>query len=147
MVEVLARLFYLTGKSAYRDRADALMGAFAGEIQKNFFPLASFLNASEFAQNALQIVIVGQRGEADTDALLITLRAHSLPDLVLSDLQMPGLNGIEFIRRLHLFAPTVPVVLATGGRRLGGVPPRSRRSGRPAPRTFPAWSWWPRRPR
>jgi len=84
MVEVLARLFYLTGKSAYRDRADALMGAFAGEIQKNFFPLASFLNASEFAQNALQIVIVGQRGEADTDALLITLRAHSLPDLVLS---------------------------------------------------------------
>ena len=84
MVEVLARLFYLTGKSAYRDRADALMGAFAGEIQKNFFPLASFLNASEFAQNALQIVIVGQRGEADTEALLITLRAHSLPDLVLS---------------------------------------------------------------
>jgi uncharacterized protein YyaL (SSP411 family) len=84
MVEVLARLFYLTGKSAYRDRADALMGTFAGEIQKNFFPLASFLNASEFAQNALQVVIVGQRGEADTDALLITLRAHSLPDLVLS---------------------------------------------------------------
>ncbi len=84
MVEVLARLFYLTGKSSYRDRADALMGAFAGEIQRNFFPLASFLNASEFAQNALQIVIVGQRGEADTDALLITLRAHSLPDLVLS---------------------------------------------------------------
>jgi uncharacterized protein YyaL (SSP411 family) len=84
MVEVLARLFYLTGKSAHRDRADALMGAFAGEIQKNLFPLASFLNAGEFAQNALQIVIVGQRGEADTEALLITLRAHSLPDLVLS---------------------------------------------------------------
>ncbi len=84
MVEVLARLFYLTGKSPYRDRADALMGAFAGEVQRNFFPLASFLNAGEFAQNALQIVIVGERGEADTDALLITLRAHSLPDLVLS---------------------------------------------------------------
>jgi len=84
MVEVLARLFYLTGKSSYRDRADALMGAFAGEIQRNFFPLASFLNACEFAQNALQIVIVGQRGEADTEALLITLKAHSLPDLVLS---------------------------------------------------------------
>jgi uncharacterized protein YyaL (SSP411 family) len=84
MVEVLARLFYLTGKTAYRDRADALMGAFSGEIQKNFFPLASFLNACELAQEALQIVIVGQRGEADTDALLITLRSHSLPDLVLS---------------------------------------------------------------
>jgi uncharacterized protein len=89
MVGVLARLFYLTGKPAYRDRADALSGAFAGEIQKNFFPLASFLNAGEFARNALQVVIVGERGEADTQALLITLRAHSLPDLVLSVIE-PG---------------------------------------------------------
>jgi uncharacterized protein len=89
MVGVLARLFYLSGKSAYRDRADALSGAFAGEIQKNFFPLASFLNANEFAQNAIQVVIVGQRGTADTDALLKTLRGHSLPDLVFS-LVPPG---------------------------------------------------------
>ncbi len=89
MVGVLARLFYLSGKSAYRDRADALSGAFAGEIHKNFFPLASFLNANEFAQNAIQVVIVGQRGTADTDALLKTLRGHSLPDLVFS-LVPPG---------------------------------------------------------
>ena len=44
--------------------------------------MASFLNANEFAQNALQIVVVGQRGAADTGALLKILRAHSLPDLV-----------------------------------------------------------------
>lgn len=44
----------------------------------------------------------------------LQLAARRWPDLVVSDLQMPGLNGIEFIRRLHLFAPTVPVVLATG---------------------------------
>ena len=91
MVAVLARLFHLTGKPAYRDRADALSGAFAGEIQKNFFPLASFINAGEFAHSALQVVIVGVRGEADTEALLITLRAHSLPDLVFS-LIAPGEN-------------------------------------------------------
>ncbi len=84
MMGVLARLFYLTGKSAYRDRADGVAGAFAGEIGRNFFPLASFLNADEFAHNALQVVIVGQRGADDTDLLLKTLRAHSLPDLVFS---------------------------------------------------------------
>jgi CheY-like chemotaxis protein len=44
----------------------------------------------------------------------LQMAARRWPDLVVTDLQMPGLNGIEFIRRLHLFAPTVPVVLATG---------------------------------
>jgi CheY-like chemotaxis protein len=44
----------------------------------------------------------------------LQLASRRWPDLVLTDLQMPGLNGIEFIRRLHLFAPAVPVVLATG---------------------------------
>jgi uncharacterized protein YyaL (SSP411 family) len=89
MVGVLARLFYLTGNSSYRDRADAVSGAFAGEVARNFFPLASFLNATEFAQNAFQVVIVGARGASDADALLKTLRAHSLPDLVFS-LVAPG---------------------------------------------------------
>jgi uncharacterized protein YyaL (SSP411 family) len=84
MIGVLARLFYLTGKSSYRDRADAVSAAFAGEIQKNFFPLASFLNAHEFARNALQVVIVGRRGDADTQALLGVVHGHSLPDLVMS---------------------------------------------------------------
>jgi uncharacterized protein len=84
MVEVLARLFYLTGKSLYRDQAEALVGAFAGEIARNFFPLASFLNAGEFLQGALQLVIIGQREAADTQALLKAVLAHSLPDLVLS---------------------------------------------------------------
>jgi uncharacterized protein YyaL (SSP411 family) len=89
MVDVLARLFHLTGKTAYRDRAEALAGAFAGEVEKNFFPLASFLNAGEFASNALQVVIAGKRGSADTEALLTALRASSLPDLVFA-LVAPG---------------------------------------------------------
>ena len=52
--------------SAYRDRADALVGAFAGEIGRNFFPLASFINAQTFLQKALQVVIAGQPGAPDT---------------------------------------------------------------------------------
>ena len=44
----------------------------------------------------------------------LQIAAHGRPDLVLSDLQMPGISGIEFIRRLHTFAPSIPVVLMTG---------------------------------
>jgi uncharacterized protein YyaL (SSP411 family) len=89
MVGVLARLYYLTGESRYRDRAEALAGAFAGEIGRNFFPLASFINAQEFLRQALQVVIFGTPGAADTQALLAELKRHSLPDLVLTRLA-PG---------------------------------------------------------
>jgi two-component system, OmpR family, response regulator ResD len=42
---------------------------------------------------------------------LATLRR---PDLVLSDLQLPGMTGIELIRRARSFMHSVPVVLTTG---------------------------------
>ena len=84
MVGLLARLYYLTGESRYRDRAEALVGAFAGEIGRNFFPLASFINAQEFLRQALQVVIFGLPGAADTESLLAELKRHSLPDLVLT---------------------------------------------------------------
>lgn len=84
MVGVLARLYYLTGESAYRDRAEALVGAFAGEIGRNFFPLASFINAQSFLRNAVQVVIAGEAGAPDTVALLAALDHRSLPDLVLT---------------------------------------------------------------
>ena len=35
-------------------------------------------------------------------------------DVVVSDLDMPGMNGIELARRLHVFARRVPVILTTG---------------------------------
>jgi len=83
LLGVLARLFYLTGRTAFRERADALAAAFSGELARNFFPLASFLNAAELLIAADQLVIVGRRGEADTDALLATVARHCLPNRVL----------------------------------------------------------------
>src|SRR5262249_19650535 len=84
MVGVLARLYYLTGDSAYRDRAEAVVGAFAGEIGRNFFPLASFINAQTFLQNAQQVVIAGMPEAPDTKAMLQEVRRRSLPDLLLT---------------------------------------------------------------
>ncbi|MEI9988175.1 MAG: hypothetical protein WDN69_36800 [Aliidongia sp.] len=48
MVEVLARLYLLTGEESYRERAEALIAAFSGELERNFFPLASYLNGVDF---------------------------------------------------------------------------------------------------
>jgi len=35
-------------------------------------------------------------------------------DLVLSDIDMPGTNGLEFVRKLRQALPDVPVILMTG---------------------------------
>jgi len=41
--------------------------------------------------------------------------AHELvPDVIITDHLMPGLTGIELIRRLHIEKPNIPVILITG---------------------------------
>ena len=84
LVGVFAKLYYLTGKDDYREKAEALVGAFSGEVQRNFFPLSSLLNGSELLQSALQIVIVGDRSAPETAALREAVRTASLPNRVLT---------------------------------------------------------------
>ncbi len=84
MVGILARLFYLTGETAYRDRAEAIVVTFSGEVARNFFPLATLINTNETLQRAIQIVIRGERGAADTTALLRAVHEVSLPTKVLT---------------------------------------------------------------
>lgn len=83
MVEVLARLHHLTGDEAYLKRGEALLGAFAGEIQRNFFPLANLLNGNDFHLNAVDVVIIGVAEAADTQALLRAFHGQGLPTAVL----------------------------------------------------------------
>ena len=68
----------------YRERAEATIAAFSGELQRNFFPLATLLNAAEMLARGLQVTIVGTRDTGDTQALLRAVAtAASLPNLVL----------------------------------------------------------------
>ena len=71
-------------------------------------------------QDACDLIatVLGQAGYAvevavDGFAALATMAAYR-PDLVLTDLQMPGMNGIELIQRIHAVDDSVPVVLTTG---------------------------------
>ncbi len=83
ILSVLARLYYLTGKESYRARAEALIRAFSGEVNRNFFPLATLLNGAELLNSAVQVVIVGERETADTRTLFSAVRALCLPNRIL----------------------------------------------------------------
>jgi uncharacterized protein YyaL (SSP411 family) len=89
MVQVLGRLHLLTGDETYRDKAEALVAAFSGELERNFFPLATYLNGIDFVARALQIAIIGDRSAADTQQLLSTVERVALPNRVLQVI-LPG---------------------------------------------------------
>ncbi|MFG1461870.1 thioredoxin domain-containing protein [Xanthobacter sp. DSM 24535] len=84
MVEVLSTLFLLTGKPAYRTRAERQIGAFAGEVARNAIPLAAFLSGLDGFANSVQIVIRAGLGTAE---LLEAVRACCIPNLVLRVLE------------------------------------------------------------
>ena len=87
---MLARLHHLTGETAYRDRAEALVKAFSGELERNFSPLSTLANNSEVLRRAMQVVVCGTRAEEGTQALLDAVYATSLPNRVLTVLEPSG---------------------------------------------------------
>jgi uncharacterized protein len=79
LVGVLTRLAILTGDEKYRERAEEIIRAFAGEVGRNFFPLATLVNNAELAQTPTQIVLVGAAGDPGLAALRRAVYGVSLP--------------------------------------------------------------------
>jgi two-component system response regulator NreC len=52
-------------------------------------------------------------GEAENAGQAIELATRQQPDVVLMDISMPGLNGLEAIPRLHAVAPETKVLILT----------------------------------
>lgn len=75
--------------------------------------LTALMSASGYAAAA-----AGSGEEA-----LRALRAGAHPDIALVDLDLPGMNGLDFIRQLEQFDPTVFTVLITAanGERLAQI--------------------------
>ncbi|HEX6958016.1 MAG TPA: thioredoxin domain-containing protein [Ferrovibrio sp.] len=84
LVGVFARLWYLTGEVVWRERAQNLLDAFASEVARNFFPMGAYLNGFDLFNNAVQIAIIGQRGEANTEALVSAAYKVSLPNRIVA---------------------------------------------------------------
>ncbi len=84
MLEVLARLHYLTGDREPFEKATDIVRNFSAELGRNFFPLATFLNNFETLINGKQIIIVGKRDDMETGVLLSVLSEFSLPTKVVN---------------------------------------------------------------
>jgi len=84
MIEVLMRLYHRTGDELYRARADALAEAFSGELTRNFFPLATYVNGLDTMLNGRTLVHAGRPGDADTLALLEAAQRAGTPNLALT---------------------------------------------------------------
>ncbi len=65
-------------------------------VMQQFFATAGY--RMEFAQHG---------GDA------LTLVQHDPPDLVLLDLMMPGMNGVEVLQRILALRATLPVIIVT----------------------------------
>ena len=71
----------------------------------------------ELYRRALERILtrVGYSVSVARDASEALLLASQQPfDLVLSDVQMPGINGIELVRQLHELDPDLPCIVITG---------------------------------
>ena len=60
---IFTRLGLMSGKDAYLVKADALIRAFAGELQQNIFPLGSYLASLDTRLRPVQIVLIGSNEE------------------------------------------------------------------------------------
>ncbi len=83
MLGVLARLHHLTGEVAYRQRADALIRAFSGQLGRDALGFAALLNHIETLDSPTVMVIVGKAGADDTEALRRAAMTGAGPDFVL----------------------------------------------------------------
>jgi len=90
LVGVFTRLYFLTGDLRHLERARRIIFAFSGELQRNIFPLATLLNGNDLMLHALQIVVVGQRDDTATNALLRAVYDNSLPNRIVTVIEPDG---------------------------------------------------------
>ncbi len=89
MAQVLARLYYLTGDSAYRNRAEALIRAIAGKEPGNMVHQPTLLGAFEILETGVQAVIIAGEGDTAEDGFRRAVYAAGLTNLIVNRLR-PG---------------------------------------------------------
>jgi uncharacterized protein YyaL (SSP411 family) len=80
---VLAQLWHLTGEDAYRNRAEEILKAFAGDAQRNPHSHATLLLAATVLAEPVQVVVVGDAGTPGFPALFAAAASAAVPGRVL----------------------------------------------------------------
>jgi uncharacterized protein YyaL (SSP411 family) len=78
----LVRLFHLTGKDLYRDRAEEIFAAFRGELDRNALGLTKLIAAFDLARAPVQVVVIGEASSDATRALLRAVHAAPQPNRI-----------------------------------------------------------------
>jgi len=83
LTDVLARLYFFTGRRDFADRSEAALKSQGGAIPEAYYSLGSLMNAADTLFRAVQVVIIGDRNDEDTKRLLRETAALSLPNRIL----------------------------------------------------------------
>ena len=86
MVEVLARLFLLTGEEHFRQRAERIITACGGGLDTEFPAMTSFLTGWELLNSGRQLIIVGLADDPSRAALIRAAAEADRSALVLQSL-------------------------------------------------------------
>jgi len=71
MVIVLAYLYHLTNQSHFEARALQIVNAFAGELTKGRYGLASLLNGFDLLNDPVHVFVIGPQDDALYQPMLI----------------------------------------------------------------------------
>lgn len=80
MVQVLTKLWLLTGADPFRARAEGILRAHGGLIESNPLNAAGLVNAAEGLMRPVQIVVIGESNQPGTWNLVEAIRRHPIPD-------------------------------------------------------------------
>jgi uncharacterized protein YyaL (SSP411 family) len=83
MVGLLAQLHLATADQSYRDRGNALIQAFSGEVTRVFISMGTFMNGLDLTFTGLEIVVLGPRNHPKTQELIAAVIGRSLPNRTL----------------------------------------------------------------
>ena len=89
MAEVLAKLYHLTGRDHFRERAQRTIEAFSGQMSQQFPNMASLLGAFEILHGECLVVVVGDPAAEATRKLYRAVAESSLPTRILMPVR-PG---------------------------------------------------------
>ena len=96
------------------DGSRAIIAAFVDDDERMLWSLENLLESADYTVRLF----------ASAETLLEGAHLAEV-DCLISDIDLPKINGFELVRRAHAARPELPIILITGHHALGERPPPS----------------------